>query len=64
MFQSLGLNNPRFNKLRRRFAQGFAASSLVGNVSFPIVVQLHAVDAASVPAHEAAHGARVPRRTR
>ena len=24
MFQSLGINNPRYNKLRRRFAQGFA----------------------------------------
>jgi succinate dehydrogenase / fumarate reductase, cytochrome b subunit len=44
MFQSLGINNPRYNTLRRRFAQGFAALILVGNVSFPIAVQFHAVD--------------------
>lgn len=43
MFQSLGINNPRYNKLRRRFAQGFAAIILIGNCSFPIAVQLHAV---------------------
>ena len=43
MFQSLGINNPRYNKLRRRFAQGFATVILIGNVSFPIAVQLHAV---------------------
>ena len=44
MFQSLGVTNPRYNKLRRRFAQGFALLILVGNVSFPVAVQLHAVD--------------------
>src|SRR6476661_1746850 len=44
MFQSMGITNPRYNTLRRRFAQGFAAIILVGNVSFPIAVQLHAVD--------------------
>jgi succinate dehydrogenase / fumarate reductase cytochrome b subunit len=46
LFQSLGINNPRYNKLRRRFAQGFAALILVGNVSFPIAVQLHLVETA------------------
>lgn len=44
IFQSMGLTNPRYNALRRRFAQGFAAIILLGNVSFPIAVQLHAVD--------------------
>jgi succinate dehydrogenase / fumarate reductase cytochrome b subunit len=44
MFQSLGITNPRYNKLRRSFAQGFAVLILVGNVSFPVAVQLHAVD--------------------
>ena len=44
MFQSLGITNPRYNTLRRRFAQGFAGVMLVGNVSFPIAVQLHLVD--------------------
>ena len=43
MFQSMGLTNPRYNSLRRRFAQGFALVILVGNLSFPIAVQLHAV---------------------
>jgi succinate dehydrogenase / fumarate reductase, cytochrome b subunit len=31
MFQSLGLNNPRFNAWRRGFAIGFAAIVVVGN---------------------------------
>jgi succinate dehydrogenase / fumarate reductase, cytochrome b subunit len=41
LFQSLGVNNPRYNKARTRFAQAFAAVILIGNVSFPIAVQLH-----------------------
>ena len=44
IFQSMGITNPRYNALRRRFAQGFAAVILLGNVSFPIAVQLDAVD--------------------
>jgi succinate dehydrogenase / fumarate reductase cytochrome b subunit len=43
LFQSLGINNPRYNAARRRFAQGFAAIIVLGNISFPIAVQLHAV---------------------
>jgi succinate dehydrogenase / fumarate reductase cytochrome b subunit len=43
MFQSLGLNNPRYNLAKRRFAQGFAAVILVGNVSFPVLIQAHVV---------------------
>jgi succinate dehydrogenase / fumarate reductase cytochrome b subunit len=39
MFQSLGLNNPRFNKWRLWFARGFAALIVIGNCSFPIMVQ-------------------------
>jgi len=38
IFQSLGWNNPRFNKWRRAFATGFAAIIVIGNVSFPIAV--------------------------
>ena len=38
LFQSLGLNNPRFNAWRRNFAAGFAAIVVIGNVSFPIAV--------------------------
>lgn len=37
-FQSLGINNPRFNKARRGFAIGIATLIVVGNVSFPIAV--------------------------
>jgi len=44
MFQSLGITNPRYNSLRRRLAQGLALFMLVGNLSFPIAVQLHVVE--------------------
>ena len=36
MFQSLGLNNPRWNSWRRGFAVGFAAVVTIGNLTFPI----------------------------
>ena len=38
MFQSLGLNNPKYNAWRRNFAIGFAALITIGNLSFPIAV--------------------------
>jgi succinate dehydrogenase / fumarate reductase cytochrome b subunit len=38
MFQSVGLNNPRFNAWRRYFAIAVAAFVVVGNVSLPIAV--------------------------
>ena len=38
LFQSLGWNNPRFNKWRQAMATGFAAVIVVGNVSFPVAV--------------------------
>lgn len=44
MFQSLGVNNPRINAFRRHFARGFAAIVVVGNLSFPLMVQLHVVE--------------------
>ena len=44
MFQSLGANNPRFNKWRRWFAQGFAAVIVLGNISFPIAVLLGIIE--------------------
>ncbi len=37
-FQSLGWNNPRFNKLKRAFSMGLAGLIVAGNVSFPIAV--------------------------
>jgi succinate dehydrogenase / fumarate reductase cytochrome b subunit len=45
MFQSLGLNNPKWNKWRRSFAIGFAALIGVVNISFPIAVMTGIVDA-------------------
>ncbi len=38
IFQSFGLNNPRFNSWTRAFATGFASIVVIGNVSFPISV--------------------------
>lgn len=38
MFQSLGINSPRYNRLRRHLASGFAAVIVIGNLSFPIAV--------------------------
>jgi succinate dehydrogenase / fumarate reductase, cytochrome b subunit len=37
-FQSLGINNPRFNKARKAFAMGIAGIIVAGNISFPIAV--------------------------
>ena len=38
LFQSLGINNPRYNAARRYFAAGIALFILVGNVSLPISI--------------------------
>jgi succinate dehydrogenase / fumarate reductase cytochrome b subunit len=38
MFQSLGLNNPKFNSWRRYFAIGLAALIVVGNSIMPLAV--------------------------
>ncbi len=43
MFNSLGLNNPAYNKARRSFATGFAALITIGNISIPIAVLTGAV---------------------
>jgi succinate dehydrogenase / fumarate reductase cytochrome b subunit len=44
MFQSLGLNNPKYNAWRKNFAIGFAAVVTVGNLSFPLAVLSGAAD--------------------
>ena len=36
LFQSMGWNNPRFNKWRRQIAVAIATIVVVGNVSFPV----------------------------
>jgi len=38
LFQSLGINNPRFNKWRRHLALGFTVVVIGGNLSFPLAV--------------------------
>lgn len=44
LFQSLGLNNPRFNRWRVVFARGFAVVIVLGNVSFPLAVMTGIVE--------------------
>ena len=44
MFQSLGINSPRWNGLRRNFARLFAGVILIGNLSFPILTQAGIID--------------------
>jgi succinate dehydrogenase / fumarate reductase cytochrome b subunit len=44
LFQSLGINHPRFNQWRIYFARGFAAVIVLGNVSFPVLAQLKVID--------------------
>ncbi|MET0275679.1 MAG: succinate dehydrogenase cytochrome b subunit, partial [Acidimicrobiia bacterium] len=38
MFNSLGINNPKYNSWKRAFAAGFALVILVGNVSMPLLI--------------------------
>jgi hypothetical protein len=49
MFQSLGLNNPKWNSWRRGFAVGFAGVVMVMNLSFPIAVMTGIVEADDNP---------------
>jgi succinate dehydrogenase / fumarate reductase cytochrome b subunit len=39
IFQSLGMNNPRYNSARKSFAAGFAIIVAGLNISFPVAVQ-------------------------
>jgi succinate dehydrogenase / fumarate reductase cytochrome b subunit len=43
MFQSLGINNPKWNDARRKFAVAFALLIGLANVSFPLMVVTHVV---------------------
>jgi succinate dehydrogenase / fumarate reductase, cytochrome b subunit len=49
LFQSLGVNNPRWNSWRRAFAVGFAGVVMVGNLSFPVAVLTGVVSADDNP---------------
>lgn len=44
LFTSLGVNNPKINVVRRKFAIGLAALIVIGNLSFPIMVQTGVID--------------------
>ena len=44
LFQSLGLNNPRFNRWRLLLARGLAAAIVIGNLSFPVMAQVKVLD--------------------
>jgi succinate dehydrogenase / fumarate reductase cytochrome b subunit len=46
LFQSLGINNPRYNNALHKGALGFMGIILIGNLSFPIAVQLDLVNVA------------------
>jgi succinate dehydrogenase / fumarate reductase, cytochrome b subunit len=48
MFQSLGINNPKYNSLRRGFAGALAGLILVGNLSFPIMALSGVIDKKNV----------------
>ncbi|MFN0093104.1 MAG: succinate dehydrogenase cytochrome b subunit [Acidimicrobiales bacterium] len=60
LFQSLGLNNPKFNAARRTFASGFAALILVGNLSFPLLTMagLISEDNRTTPLADEIHSAQ------
>ena len=59
LFQSLGINSPRFNSWRKAAAAGVATLIVAGNVSFPIAVLAGVVeyDAEAEITHEEAHEA-------
>ena len=44
LFQSLGLNNPKFNDARKGLAAGLAGVILIGNLAFPILTQAGVID--------------------
>jgi succinate dehydrogenase / fumarate reductase, cytochrome b subunit len=45
MFQSMGINNPRFNRWRKGLAQGIASAIVLANVSFPLAVTFGIIEA-------------------
>lgn len=44
LFQSLGLNHPRFNAWRRWFAYAFTALVIGGNITFPLAVMTGVIE--------------------
>ncbi|NOX31922.1 MAG: hypothetical protein GXP35_18055, partial [Actinobacteria bacterium] len=60
MFQSLGINNPRINSVRRPLAMSVAGLVLVGNLSFPLMVNLGVLDSDNVVAEYSSLGVGDP----
>jgi len=54
MTNSVGLNHPRINPYRRRFAALFTAVIVVGNISFPLAVMAGLVKEPPAAAQSAA----------
>jgi succinate dehydrogenase / fumarate reductase cytochrome b subunit len=50
LFASLGVSNPRIVRFRRSFASAFAGIILLGNISFPIMVQADVISESAHPA--------------
>lgn len=46
-FQSIGINSPRINGIRRPLSMAVAGAILIGNLSFPIMVQAGVLEVAS-----------------
>lgn len=44
LFQSLGINSPKYNQARKGLAAGLAGLILIGNLSFPILTAVGLVD--------------------
>ena len=57
LFQSLGINNPKYNNARRAVAMGLAGVILIGNLSFPILTQAGVIDDDSNPCGDAGSSA-------
>ena len=57
LFASLGVSNPRIVRFRRSFAAAFAGIILLGNVSFPVMVQAGVIEESARPSvsHQASH---------
>jgi succinate dehydrogenase / fumarate reductase cytochrome b subunit len=53
MFQSLGVNSPRFNSWRKRLAQGIAGAIVLTNISFPLAVTFGILEREPEPRVEA-----------
>ena len=52
LFQSLGVNNPKYNQARRVLAASLAGVILLGNLTFPILTQAGVIDVDNNPCAE------------